>query len=447
MRKPATKNAKILTPKQTEQLKENAVGILAGGRKVVLDRYPFVGSIAMSLDLVPTRDCRNKTMCTDGAAIYCDIDFLNGLMNDDMVFIVAHEIYHNVMLHFLRRDNRDHETFNIATDIEVNNILEEDGMQVPKNACTWRSHNLPKGKSAEEMYDMLMDRKKYLRSTPNPDKKSDGDDEGVPASGNQDGKLEGQFDKHIYKGDHIEEKGDENTQDSYGKVEYDDDFRPDVTESAAERVREAAITAAQSIERKGGTLPNHLKKLVNQLLAPKLNWKDLLAKFITKSNGVKRTWDRPNRRFMSRGLYLPSTHGEKIKVAIGIDTSGSVTNYVQRFLSEVDGLIKSFGEYELTIIQCDTKVQKVTVHSHEDPLDLVNSKFELEGFGGTILKPIFTYVKENQLDVDCIVVLTDGELADSFTVQDTPEIPVLWCVTKGGNKTKLTFGEIADIDG
>jgi predicted metal-dependent peptidase len=186
--------------------------------------------------------------------------------------------------------------------------------------------------------------------------------------------------------------------------------------------------------------------LVNALLEPKLNWRNLLAKFITKSNGAKRTWDRPNRRFMSRGLYLPSTHGEKIRIAIGIDTSGSVTEYVQRFMSEVDGLIKSFGEYELTIIQCDTKVQKVNVYSHEEPLDLVHTKFELEGFGGTILKPIFDHVKENRLEVDCIAVLTDGCLADKFTLQDSPEIPVLWCVTKGGSKTGLAFGEIADID-
>ena len=209
MRKTANKSAKILTETQIVTLKENAIGILAGGRKVVLDRFPFVGSIAMSLDLVPTRDCRCPTMCTDGAAIYCDIDFLNGRSNDDMVFIVAHEVYHNVMLHSLRKDNRDHETFNIATDIEINNILEEDGMQVPKTACTWRSHNLPKGKSAEEMYDILMDRKKFRSANPNPNKKSDGQGEGTPSSGNQDGKLEGQFDKHIYKGEDVPEKGDE----------------------------------------------------------------------------------------------------------------------------------------------------------------------------------------------------------------------------------------------
>lgn len=445
MRKPLNKNPRTLTPEQIARLKENAVGILANGRKTILARFPFVGSIAMSLDLVPTRDCRNTTMCTDGSAIYCDIDFLNGLSTDDMMFIVAHEIYHNVMLHTLRQDNRDHDTFNIATDIEVNTILEDDGMLVPKMVLTAENQNVPRGISAEAIYDLLIERKKNNNKL-SPNSPDAGNESSQSTSGNPAGILAGQFDRHVSKGEKLEEKGDESLQDSYGEVGYDTDFRPNVTASAAEHIREAAIAAAQNIERQGGTLPNHIKSLVNSLLAPKLNWKDLLAKFVTKSTGMNRTWNRPNRRFMNRGIYLPSTYGEKMKVAVGIDTSASVQQYVERFMSEINGLIKSFGEYELTIIQCDTQVQKVDMYTNEDPLDLEHTKYELNGFGGTILDPIFKHVKENNIDVDCIVVLTDGFLADKFTAKDTPELPVLWCVTKNGSKTALTFGEIADID-
>ena len=477
MRKTITsKYPKQLKPEQLDELKENAYGILCNIRKSVIDRFPFVGSIAMGLDLVPTRDCRNPTMATDGQAIYCDIDFLNGLSTDDKVFILAHEVYHNVMLHSLRRERRDHRMFNLATDMEVNNILREDGLSVPKDAVTSAKYGFEAGKSAEDYYELLMNSKPQYQKTKSgqtsengfgnadgcdSDEDFDNDDnsedneadeqteqEDDKQSGNKDGKLEGQFDKHIYKDEVVEEEGDENLQDSYGKVGYDEDFRPNVTASSVEHIREMAVSAAQQIERQGGTLPNHLQKLVNELLTPKVDWKEVLQKFVAKSNGTKRTWNRPNKRFTSRGLYLPSTFGEKLKVGVIIDTSGSVGSFVDRFMSEINGIVKSFAEYNLELVQCDTQVQQHDSYTEEEPLDLEHTKYELKGFGGTLLLPAFKFLTdtENECDVDCIVCLTDAAICDTLNRDNEPDIPVLWCVTKGATTEKLTWGEVCEIN-
>lgn len=438
MRKPLNKTAKELTADQVATLKENAAGILAQTRKSILNCYPFVGSIAMSLDIVPTRDCRCTTMATDGKAIYCDIDFLASLSTDDRMFIVAHEIYHNVMLHSLRRENRDHKIFNIATDMEINQILKNDGLAVPSTALLPASYRLPDGLSAEEYYDRIVN-DDYMKQKAQDSSNSNSQN----GSGNADGELSGQFDTHIYDGEELQEKGDETKQDRYGKVGYDPDFKPNVTREAVERVREAAVSAAQMIQRQGGHVPSHIEQIIKNLLEPKLDWKELLSQFVTKCNGDIRTWNRCNRRFISSRTYLPSSYSDRLKIVVGIDTSGSVYDYIEKFLAEVNGIVKNF-DYELTIVQCDTMVRDVMTYDEMSPLDLEHTEFKVAGGGGTMLTPIFDYVRDNNIECDCCVMLTDG-YTETFDEKNMPEFPVLWCVTKDGTKDNIKFGEVCDL--
>ena len=442
MRKPASKSTKSITAEQLETLKYNAAGILAEARKSVLVRFPFVGSIAMSLDLVPVRDCRISTMATDGQCLYCDIDFLSTLSPEDKIFIIAHEIYHCVMLHLVRLENRDHKLFNIATDIEVNEILKADGLSIPKGGMSAATFGFKPGLSAEEYYDRLLEREnnnpgsteRYLEAS----KLGSG-----AAKINE--QLTGQFDSHIYKDEELPEKGDENQQDKFGKIGYDPDYRPNVKASNVERIREAAVAAAQMIAQRGGHLPDYLQKIISNLLEPKLNWKEVLASFVSKVNGDKRTWNRCNRRFISSRMYLPSSYNDKLKIAIGVDTSGSVFDMLQKFLSEIKGIVSNF-EYEITLIQCDTDVRHVEQYNESNPLDLSeNTDFRVHGCGGTMLKPIFKYIEDNNIDIDACIVLTDGE-CEMFKPEDAKEFPVLWCVTKGGCTNTLGFGEIIELD-
>ena len=206
-------------------------------------------------------------------------------------------------------------------------------------------------------------------------------------------------------------------------------------------VREAAVTAAQNYERQRGELPAHIKGIVQKLLKPEVSWKEVLAQFITRASGEDRTWRTPNRRFVHSGLYLPSTEGMKMKIAVGIDTSGSVMADLPKFLGELNSLVKSFGSYELHLIQCDARIQDYKLYTEEDPLDLEHEKFNVRGMGGTKLKPIFNYIELNQLDVDAAVIFTDG-YCERFNTYDAPSYPVLWMVSKGGSKENLTFGEV-----
>ena len=115
-------------------------------------KMPFVGAMLMRLDLIPVRDGRLDTAATDGDRIYVDIDFYMKLKSEERLFVLAHEAWHCALIHFMRRQNRDKERFNIAADLEIHFILTDEGLKPPfvlPHNPNW------KGLSAEEIYERL----------------------------------------------------------------------------------------------------------------------------------------------------------------------------------------------------------------------------------------------------------------------------------------------------
>lgn len=457
MRQHSKPNARDIAPEKLADLKRNAAAILADTRMAFQRQQPFVGSVSMSLNLIPTRDSRNPTAATDGTNLYFDIAFLSELSPNDRMFIIGHEVYHNVMLHFIRQEGRDRELWNIAADMEVNGILAEDGMIPPNDALLPEKYGFPRDKSAEEYYERLIARQKWQQANSSQNSpKGDGSAEGQSSgqssdesdgsssqptpSGNADGKLDGQFDKHIYDDeDAANEAAPEDVSDKYGKVGKDEDYQPNVKPNTVEKIRESAVAAAQQIERQRGELPAHLQRLVQKLLEPEVNWKELLAQYVTRSMTNDPTWNRPNKRFAARGTYLPGHEGKRLKIAIGLDTSGSTVVDTEKFISELNGIVQSYGSYEIDVIQCDTEVTRVDHYDEETPFDITNG-FEQEGGGGTKLKGIFDYIDSNNLDIDACCIMTDG-YCEQFAAEDAPNYPVLWILTKDGNEDNLGFGD------
>ena len=78
-------------------------------------------------------------------------------------------------------------------------------------------------------------------------------------------------------------------------------------------------------------LQGNKNRSVNELLEPKVNWREQLRDFVnaTCKNKDKTSWKRPHKRFIGHDIYMPSMIGESIgKVVIGVDTSGSIRDKV-----------------------------------------------------------------------------------------------------------------------
>lgn len=485
-RKFTTRGAnKVLSENGLEILKENARGILSNARRSLLDSYPFIGSVAMTLDIVPVRDIRLSTAATDGQKIYFDIDFLSGLTEKQTVFVMAHEIFHCILMHIFRGGEYENKiAANLAMDMEVNQLLKNDGMSVLPTAVLPNAYKLPENLNMERYYAMLVDKVDMNKSKDNNGKGQNSNGAGGSGAGGSNGQgdngsqsgqgknksqngqagsdddysgnsSEQQFDKHIYKKDGQKAGGVKNADecstgpnengeamvDRYGRVGIDKDFEPNVKESTKEKIREACVSAAQMCERTRGTVPAYAKQLVNEMLEPQICWKEVLANFINKVSGIKNTWNRPNRRFSWQGTYLPGHEDNQLKVAIVLDTSGSTAGDIPQFLGEVNSISKMANEYEITIVDCDAKVNKVRKFSQDNPLDLENEKFDVYGGGGTELLPAFKQLSDDNIDADVIIAFTDGYCEDIGPNDIDTNIPVLWVISSDNKAENITVGE------
>lgn len=475
-----------LTEDELKILKKKAFDVLSHARHTLLAKYPFIGSIALRMDLIPVRDLRVRTACTDGNSVYFDIAFLSSLSSDERIFVLAHEVWHAVLLHLTRRGTRHPELFNIATDKEVNYLLKEDGLIPPKDLCFPEGAEV--GKCAEEIYEMLLKQQKQQQKQQKQNGKSGkGASQSQSSSGgsnnsngnqpnkngdggNKDGKLKGQFDKHIYDGDENNQNQDNNQQgnssqsnsnqpnengdgqdgngysqvtDKYGNVGFDSDFQPKVPKGFADRMRETVISEAQRVEKMKGNVPSHVKELIKKMCAAELDWKELLAQFVTKCyNSGNRSWIPPNRRHVHNDVYLQSRQATKIKIAVGIDTSGSTCGDRSKFLGELCGLVRSFGRFDLTIIECDAEVGAVKHYTQDDDLEheLENGEYAMTGGGGTAMRPIYDYILDNDIECDAIAIMTDGYI-DNIPTNPIPSLPTLWVITKDGTEDFCDWGQ------
>ena len=177
-----------------------------------------------------------------------------------------------------------------------------------------------------------------------------------------------------------------------------------------------------------GTAPGHLERLLNELDKPHVVWQVLLRQFIRLCRGGAYSWMRPNRRFISRGLYLPGRQTKSFSGIVGLDTSGSTMPILPQFIAELTGLLKAFGKFDLTIIEIDTVIQQIwTVSSNEPMPDLTQHKYK--GGGGNDFNPLFEYIRDQKLNPNVLIFFTDG-----YTIcpEEKPPYPVIWMLTKGG---------------
>ena len=124
----------------------------------VLTKYPFLGIILANGKIEETtRSVRgHRTAYADGYDLYYFKEFMDGLTEDEQVFVVAHEAMHNAFKHIQRGKSKIPEMWNVATDAVINAQLKFDGLSMPKNLV-----DLPWAKDfdAESLYEVFMENK------------------------------------------------------------------------------------------------------------------------------------------------------------------------------------------------------------------------------------------------------------------------------------------------
>jgi predicted metal-dependent peptidase len=388
---------------------------------LVLDQ-PFFASIALRLKV--QEDPTSPTMYTDGVNLGYNPEWINSLTLDELKGVICHEVMHVALLHNLRRDNREHDQWNIAADYAINPILLDANMTLPKgdpgspaDPQTIRQYE---GMSAEEIYNKLP-------------------------------KLQKGKDKEKGKGGSgaFGQQGEEETQqqgNDPGKCGEVRDFpspsgQPTPTPAElAQQEQEQKIQTQQALTaaKRAGTLPGSLERLIDDLLEPIIPWKEVLARFVDTHAKNDYDWTRSNKRYAAQGLYLPALRNPELgNILLAVDTSGSITQkQVTEFIGEIRGILRSYDKTNLTVIFCDHAIQgePQTIEQEADT-EILKPK----GGGGTSFKPPFEYAEEQGLTPKAAIYFTDG-YSSSFS--DPPDYDTLWVLTEKNDSFNSPFGEV-----
>ena len=360
---------------------------LAKAKTSLILEHPFVGSIALNMPFV--WDDTIPTAATNGKRVAFNPTFVNVLSDDELKFLVAHECFHPMLEHNFRRHGRDAKKWNVAADYVINKLLVDEGIgRMPKVGLHDPAiYNAGHGTS-EGIYDIL------------PDQPDDHGDGPGPLDNCEDGEGDG---------------AEQAQQQAEWKV----------------KVAQAAQAAKMM-----GKMSAGLQRLVDEVLQPKVNWRDVLHRFLVKARTDQRSFARFSRRFLPQGMYLPSVSGEAMgEIVFAVDCSGSIDQRtINQFAAEITKTKDDLMPELIHVMYFDSEVSHVETYAPNDDLDI-----KPHGGGGTDFAPVFAKIDEIGITPVAIVFLTDL-CCHSFGTQ--PDAPVLWVTTCPG---AAPFGEIVEM--
>ena len=352
---------------------------------------PFSGAIVMQMPTVFTEAL--PTMATDGTSLYINPDFAEGLSGDEMVGVLTHEVMHKIFFHHLRRNNRDAKIWNVSGDVIINHLVRNDGKTLPESGLDWDSVGELKRPhtdySTEILADELISNKQEEKQDQDQDQNND-QDQDQDQSNDEDQEQDQDQDQDQGQGDPFADEG------GTGIVidaESDSGEPLSATEiSQAERELASEIQNCAQIAKAQGKLPAHVAQYVTDLTTPTVDWRDELARFLGKGSDHRSDWNRPDKKWLKRGIFQPRRVREGTgHVVIAIDTSASVSaKEYKALMAEAKSICLDVDAEEVTVIYCDTRIAHVD--SFDDPSEITERDLGRYGGGGTNFDPPFQYV-------------------------------------------------------
>jgi len=326
---------------------------------LILD-HPFFGTACTKRPIIYTDTVPTAAMSATGQ-MYMNVDFCAPLTVQQLMFLLAHEAMHYMLAHGLRRGHRDPQAWNVAADKVINDTLIDAGVGdfIDGGVTLDGAREM----AAESLYD----------------ENDDGGGEGPGGLGNDIGDP------------------------------TDADGQPLDDATIHQLEAEAKIDAIQSAKaaKAVGKLPASIERMVEELVNVSTPWYDILERFMAGKIKDGYSWNRPNRRFIARNIYIPGTdYVPKMgPVVIGVDTSGSIgPDEIAMFNGHINRIIDTCNPEVVHVVYCDYDVAGVDEYTPEDfPVTI-----QCKGGGGTSFKPVFDWIDNNAIDPECVVYLTDG---------------------------------------
>lgn len=353
----------------------------------------------------------------------------------EILYVICHEIDHVVLNHpaemVKANPSKDPDVFyefNLAADASVNDRIDHEikiegrkFLSAPKGLITStelkKMFNLRYVTPMENYayyFDLISRKGKKPKSgTPTNGQESmmaqKGDQSGEPSSG----AGTGDDIEDMQSGDPAD--GDANgtqaerivTANNCGKLQDHNWEAGEDAEDAAAAVRELVNAAVGMMnEESRGMMPGAFMSQVEKLNAPPaLSWQAILKKYVgTIAANKRKTRMRLNRRQPERFDLSGRVDDKVLKIAVAIDTSGSVDDQmIAQIFNEIFAILAK-RKHEITVIECDAEVQRVYRARNASEI-----KTKVAGRGGTWFSPVIEYVNNDRYFRDALLIyFTDG---------------------------------------
>ncbi|WP_246561756.1 vWA domain-containing protein [Streptomyces roseirectus] len=338
---------------------------------------PYLASALFALHVVESESV--PTMAVDGYwRCYVSPGFVERTPVEELAGVWVHEVSHLLRDHHGRGDRvararglegaGERLRMNIAADLEINDDIYGDGLVRPSGAVTPAGLRLREGLLMEE----------YLREFQlGP---STAEFVWLDCGSGADGRARGW------------------------------DLGPDGADGLTEQQRDAVrFRVAEAVKGAPGDAPEGWKRWAETAFHPPQPWLELLGAALRSAvsgagAGQDYSYGRPARRASSLpGVVLPSLRRRPPRVAVVIDTSGSVSDAeLGSALLEVAAITRAVGGRRdlVTVVSCDAAARVAHPLCRAEDIPLI-------GGGGTDLRAGFTTALRTRPDV--VVALTDGQ--------------------------------------
>lgn len=377
-------------PEEDVQAREK----LTTARVALLLKATFFGNMATRLPLV-NADAWCPTAATDGRYFYYNSKFILALREKELEFLFGHEVLHNVYDHIAATKllKRNPTLSNIAQDYVINRDLVINNIGDLITTVPALYDRKFDGWSSDEVYDYLYDNAEKVDIDKLADMLVDEHLDSQEGEGGDGGQPE----------------EDENGNlKSKARPKYSEEERKKIKDE----IKESLINSAK--QSGAGNMPAGVKRIVQDLTEPKMDWRELLAMTIESTVKSDYSFQRRSRKQAQTNCILPGMIPEQtIDIAIALDMSGSISDAMGRdMLSEVKGIMQQFTDFRVKLWCFDTDVYSYAEFDNTNIDDI--DTYDIKGGGGTDFMCNWKFMEENDIMPERFVMFTDGMPWDSW---------------------------------
>lgn len=339
----------------------------------------------------------------------------------EILYVICHEIDHIVLNHpaemVKANPTKDEQTFyefNLAADASVNDRIDHE-IKAENRAFLAHPDGVITSKVLAKMYEIkhLLPMENYAYYFGMISGKQQKNEENAPGNGQdsmmqqqnrQDGTAQG--DSSV-SGQQSEDGDEIVTAANCGELTDHNWEAGDDAEDAQAVVREFVNAAVDMMnEESRGLMPAHFMSQVELINKPPvLSWQAILKKYIgTISANKRKTRMRLNRRQPERFDLSGRVDDKVLKIAVAIDTSGSVDDHmIAQIFNEIFAILAK-RKHEITVIECDAQIQRVYRAKNAGEIQK-----KVAGRGGTMFTPAIEYINNDKYFRDALLIyFTDG---------------------------------------